>query len=196
MTLRISLRTSVAALVIGAATVVYVFGGVSAQSAQQAPTAAEQSALSQLAAFRRSATAADAVPGETVLSGAVRRIGPSSAPQPVWASLSPTQDCVQVGREGAAACAAPERLEREPLIVGSSRAPSLHASSEGPAPAPEEWAGLAEDNVVSIEATYADGSSEAVPVTDSGFYLAAEGRTVTRFSWVTADGATHTYQEG
>lgn len=195
MTSRTSLHI-MAAVVIPAASLVYALGG-SAQSAQQAPTQAEQQAIAQVAAFQRSAGAEDQVPGETMLSGIVRRIGPSDTQKPVWASIDPTQDCVQVGEEGASACAAPERLEHEPLIVGAARAGTFHLSEGAPPPAPEEWAGLAVDDVESIEVTYQDGETSTVPVTNNGFYLDPEGRSVKAFAWTTSNGTVHTYpQEG
>lgn len=194
MTSRISFRIA-AAVVILAASLTYALGG-SAQSAQQAPTAAEQQAISQVAAFQRSGSAEDQVPGETMLSGTVRRVGGSATPQPVWASINPTQDCVQVGEEGASACASPERLVDEPLIVGSARASSFHLSEGAPPPTPEEYAGLAADGVESIEVAYANGETQKVPVTENGMYFNAGGRSVKAFAWTTSDGAVHTYTQG
>lgn len=193
MTTRTSFRV-LAAVIIAAATLTCALEGAAAQSAQQVPTAAEQSAIDHVAAFGQAATEEDAVPGETVLTGRVRRVGARSARRRVWASIAPTQDCVQVGEEGASACGAPERLEHEPLIVGSSRGRSLNLSDAQP-PAPEEFAGLAENGTEAVEVTYSNGEAESVAVIDNGFYVNAEGREVEAFHW-TADGTVHTYQEG
>jgi hypothetical protein len=195
MTSRTSLRIFAAA-VIAAAALVYALGSSPAQSAQQAPTLAEESVISHVAAFQQGATAADGVPGETALSGRVRNIGADSARQPVWASISPTEDCVQVGEEGASACGAPERLEDEPLIVGSTRTRSIpHLSAGEPPPPAEEWAGLTENGVETIEVTYDDGTSETIPVVDNGFYAVSGGREVKSFSWTTNGGTVHSYKE-
>lgn len=194
MTSRTSLRIFAAAVIVAAA-VVYMLGGTPARSAQQAPTPAEESVISHVSAFQQSATGEDSVPGETLLTGTVRRIGSHLARRRVWASIAPTQDCVQVGEAGASACGAPERLEDEPLIVGSTRTTSLHLSAGKPLPPAEEWAGLAENGVETINVTYVDGTSETIPVVDNGFYVDAEGREVKSFSWTTDGGAVHSYSE-
>ncbi|HEY1690033.1 MAG TPA: hypothetical protein VGF95_14355 [Solirubrobacteraceae bacterium] len=183
-----------AAVVIVAAALTYTLGG-SAESAQQAPTPAEEAAIGHTAVFQRGATAQDEVPGETLLTGVVRRVGPSTAAQRVWASITPTQDCVQVGEEGASACASPERLEDEPLVVGSVTERNAQPLQPGELPEPTEWAGVAENNVESINVTWSDGTAEAIPVVDNGFEFSADGRTVRSLGWTT-DGATHTYEEG
>jgi hypothetical protein len=197
MTTRISFRVVVASAIIIAAALTYAIDSRPADSAQQAPTPAEESAISHVAAFQQNATEEDNVPGETTLSGRVRRVGSHSARRRVWGSITATQDCVQVGEEGAAACAAPERLEQEPLIVGSTRTnsvPDLGAGQQRP-PA-EEWAGLVENDVETIEVTYADGTTEMIPVVDNGFYIDPDGREVKSFSWKTSDGSVHTDKEG
>lgn len=195
MTSRTSLRVFAAAIVVAAA-LTYAIGGGQARSAQQAPTAAEESAITHVAAFEQAASSEDSVPGETVLSGRMRRIGSHGARRRVWGSIDPTQDCVQVGEEGASACAAPERLEHEPLIVGASRTTSVPLSVDQPPPAPEEWAGLAENGVQAVEVTYSDGSTETIPVVDNGFYFDSGSREVASFAWITSNGAVHNYAEG
>lgn len=195
MTSRTSLRV-IAAVILLAAALAYLTQSTPAQSAQQGPTAAQEAAISQVTAFQRAATAADSVPGATLLSGQVRRVGSAATARPVWASIDPTQDCVQVGQEGASACASPRRLAVEPLIVGSLREVGVRLSPDQPPPPAEEWAGLAENGVEAIEARYADGSVEIVPVVNNGFYFATGGRRLAAVSWVTGGGAVHTYQEG
>jgi hypothetical protein len=195
MTTRTSLR-AIAAIVIGSAALVYMLNGSGpAHSAQRAPTLAEKRAIAHVGAFRRAASAKDEVPGETMLSGTVRRVGAASAAEPLWASIEPEQDCVQIGANGASACASPERLEQEPLIVGAYRGGAMELSADAPPPPPEEWAGLTADDVESIGVAYEDGATEEIAVVENGFYLDTNGRVAESFSW-TIGGTVHTYPEG
>jgi hypothetical protein len=198
MTARISRPVVAAIPIVAAALVCTVLTAGTASSAQQTLSAAAERAISHLAAFQRTTVPADEVTGETLLSGVTRRVGSPSAGKPVWASVGGDRICVQVGQEGASACNTPERLESEPLIVGSWRGPAQNVavSTEAQRPTVEEWAGVAVDGVQSVDVTYRNGTSEAVPVLDSGFYLNTEGRAVKSFGWTTSDGSEHAYAEG
>jgi hypothetical protein len=196
MTSQVS-RHAIAAVILLAAALTYAFSSGSAQSAQSRPTPSEESAISHVAAFQRAAAEGDKVPGETQLEGRVRRVGDDGGAQRhIWASITPTQVCVQVGENGQSACDTPERLEEEPLIVGAWRSQvPLHLSADQSLPEPEVWAGLVVNDVEAIDVTYGDGATETIPVANNGFYVQAEGREVKSFRWVTSGGTIHVQKE-
>lgn len=195
MTSRLSRSVTIAALVAAAVGAYSLLTSDPAVSQQQPMSAAARIAISQVSAFQDAERAADTVPGETMLTGVIRRVGAASSTQPVWASVDATEVCVQVGKEGAMACDTPERIESEPLIVGSRHglAEGLVASKGSPPPA-QEWAGVAIDGVEAIDVTYGDGATEVVPVVDNGFYMRSGGREVKAFQW-TSNGEVHSDPE-
>ncbi|MHB1860869.1 MAG: hypothetical protein ACYCUM_12335 [Solirubrobacteraceae bacterium] len=147
----------------------------------------EQAVISRVAVFRSAAEPADAIPGQTVLTGMTRSIGGSSSGHEIWASLSIAQLCVQVGEDGASACIAPERFTRGPLVVGASRSGPNTPPSTTPPP-PQELAGVAPDGIASVTIIFGNGTKETAAVVDNGFYISGAGQAVKQIDWTTTSG--------
>ena len=118
-----------------------------------------------------------------------------------WITLTGDDLCIVIDGASDATSGAPgacnnvERLEQtgQLLLTGGSGGPPVAAGTELTAEdsRPTYWAGLVPDGVSDVAAHYSDGTTQPVEILDNGFYLATPTKTVTSFSWVAADGTTH-----
>jgi hypothetical protein len=148
---------------------------------------ATQTALGNLAAFRRAARPNDQLPSSTatIPAGLVRRVGDTKGAE-VWASVDNTNVCVQLAG-GASACIPTTKFGDAPLVVGASNAGPGATVGE---PRPEELAGVVPDDIVSVTITLKDGSATTTPIVDNGFYADTKGP-VASVSWTASDGTVH-----
>jgi hypothetical protein len=191
MTTRIRIRVGLATLLAAAGIATYLsLNSTTAQGSPGVPSAAEQHVIENVTAFATPATAADEVHGTTALAGSTRRIGQADTGAPVWAALSSTQLCVQVGEAGASSCMKPENLGTMPLIVAGGR-----STTGGAVNTPEEVAGLVPNGIDAITIAFANGTSETVAVTNNGFYSAIKS-SIAGFKWTTPQGAVEKIEVG